>query len=87
MSILGDPDSLHVGLRHRSGKKMLVGILLVDVGFDIAQSGSIEKHNGLCPPNQNPLCFTGRRDCVTATRKTQWILTRRAESIMFSMDR
>ena len=37
LSIPGDPDSLHVGLLHRSGKKLVVGILLVDVGFDIAR--------------------------------------------------
>ena len=51
------------------------------------ESGSIEKHNGLWPPSPNRLCFAGRRDCVTATCKTQWILTRRAESLVFSMDR
>ena len=32
-----DPDSLHVGSRHRSGKKMVVGNLLVDVGFASAR--------------------------------------------------
>ena len=48
-----------------------------------ASSRSIEKHKGFWPPRQNPLCFAGRRDAVTATCKTQGILTRRAESIVF----
>ena len=42
-----------------------------------ASSRSIEKPKGCWPPRQNPLCFAGRRDAVTATCKTQWILTRR----------
>ena len=49
-----------------------------------ASSRSIEKHKGFWPPRQNPLCFAGRRDAVTATCKTQGILIRRAEYIVFS---
>ena len=65
------------------GKKWLLAFVWSILVLQLRESGSIEKHNGLWPPNQNPLCFTGRRDCVTATRKTQWILTRRAESLVF----
>ena len=36
-SIPSDPDSLHVGSPHRSGKKVVVGIFLVDIGFAIAR--------------------------------------------------
>ena len=84
LSIPGDPASLHVGSPHRSGKKVVVGICLVDIRFAIARVRiHWKKHNGLWPPSQNQLCFTGRRDCATATCKTQWILTRRAESLVF----
>ena len=37
LSIPGDSASLHVGSLHRSGKKLVAGILLVDVGFDMAR--------------------------------------------------
>ena len=51
--------------------------------LQLRESGSNEKHNGLLPPNQNLLCLISRRDCVAATCKTQWILTRRPESLLF----
>ena len=31
-----------------------------------ASSRSIEKHSGIWPSGQNPLCFAGRRGAVTA---------------------
>ena len=45
--------------------------------LQLRESGSIEKHNGLWPPSQNPLYFTGCRDAFAATCKIQRILTRR----------
>ena len=65
------------------GKKWLLAFFWSILVLQLRESGSIEKHNGLWPPSQNQLCFTGRRDCVTATCKTQWILTRRPGSIVF----
>ena len=57
------------------GKKWLLAFSWSMLVLTLRESGSIEKYNGLWPPSQNPLCFTGRRDYVTATCKTQWILT------------
>ena len=70
------------------GKNWLLAFFWSMLVLTWRESGSIEKHNGLCPPSQNPLCFTGRRDCVAATCKTmdsdptaripcvfQWIVT------------
>ena len=65
------------------GKNWLLACFWSILVLQLRESGSIEKHNGLWPPNQNQLCFTGCRDCVTATGKTQWILTRRPESLVF----
>ena len=65
------------------GKNWLLAFFWSILVLQLRESGSIEKRNGLWPPSQNQLCFTGRRDCVTATCKTQWILTRRAESLVF----
>ena len=65
------------------GKNWLLAFFWSMLVLTWRESGSIEKHNGFCPPSQNPLCFTGRRDCVTATCKTQWILTRWPESLVF----
>jgi hypothetical protein len=62
------------------GKNWLLEFFWSMLVLTLRESGSIEKHNGFCPPNQTPLCFTGRRDCITATCKTQWILTRWPES-------
>ena len=50
---------------------------------NLAGHDPLKTHKGFWPPRQNPLCFAGRRDAVTATNQTQWILTRRAESIVF----
>ena len=65
------------------GKNWLLAFCWSMLGLTWRESGPIEKHNGFCPPSQNPLCFTGRRDCITATCKTQWILTRWPESLVF----
>ena len=65
------------------GKNWLLAFFWSMFVLTLRESGSIEKHNGLWPPSQNQLCFTGRRDCVTVTCKTQWILTRLAESRVF----
>ena len=65
------------------GKKRLLAISWSMLVLTCRESGSIEKYNGLWPPSQNPLCFTGRRDCVTGTCKTQWILTRGPECSVF----
>ena len=65
------------------GKNWLLAFFWSMLVLTWRESGSIEKHNGFCPPSQNPLCFTGRRDCVTGTCKTQWILPRGPESGVF----
>ena len=61
-SIPGDPDSLHVGSPHRSGKNWLLAFFWSILVLQLRESGSIEKHNGLWPPNQNPLCFSMDRE-------------------------
>ena len=65
------------------GKNWLLAFCWSMLVLTWRESGSIEEHNGFCPPSQYPLCFTGRRDCITATCKTQWILTLWPESIVF----
>ena len=57
MSIPGDPDSLHVGSPHRSGKKLVVGILLVDVGFDMARVRIHWKTQWILPSESESLVF------------------------------
>ena len=69
------------------GKNWLLAFFWSMLVLTWRESGSIEKHNGFWPPSQNRMCFTGRRDCATATCKTQWIRTRRTEFLVFSMDR
>ena len=53
------------------GKNWLLAFFWSTLVLQLRESGSIAKHNGLWPSGQNPLCFTGRRDAVTATRKSQ----------------
>ena len=56
------------------GKNWLLAFFWSMLVLTLRESGSIEKHNGLWPPSQNLLCFTGRREPLRKVMNVSRIL-------------